>query len=469
MVKLIIWDLDGVLWENALSEVGSTGAINYQAIEFIKDTERKGIIHSVCSKNIKDIAQQKLQELGIWDLFVFPIIEYSSKGSAVKEIIQSCQLREENVLFVDDNPINLSEVLFYNSSIHTACNTEFISSFSFEASKSRTGHYKILERKRKDRDNIDFLRDSNINISFCKSLGVLFFDRIKELVNRANQLNFTKSRIHDVSESLMPFEPIDNRNNYIVFAWDKYGYYGLIGYFATGREDHTTIEKFVFSCRILNMGIENYCAHWLRQQGFNLPESVLAIANNVDFITHNKFEDVSDFIMQNENLPPISDTPSAIIVAGCISESLTYLSSLHSELIPGFTRHYNNFLDTHTVNLEDIPNIIIVSVFNELIYFDLTIEQIIDSFNRGIALLAQHNKKVIILLPHNINIGAVPKDQHPMVMALYNFWCATSFDKIYIDITHGNDFRHFTRQELSYISAKIADAVTKNKLTKSLN
>ena len=51
MIKLIVWDLDGVLWEKSLGEDNQTGAINNKALEFIKQSERVGVAHSICSKN----------------------------------------------------------------------------------------------------------------------------------------------------------------------------------------------------------------------------------------------------------------------------------------------------------------------------------------------------------------------------------------------------------------------------------
>ena len=80
-IKLIIWDLDETLWKGTLSE--ENVELNSPFIDFINDTIDAGIMHSICSKNDYHKAKEKMQELGIWDFFVFPSIDWSPKGQRV--------------------------------------------------------------------------------------------------------------------------------------------------------------------------------------------------------------------------------------------------------------------------------------------------------------------------------------------------------------------------------------------------
>ena len=86
-----------------------------------------------------------------------------------------------------------------------------------------------------------------------------FVNRIEELINRTNQLNFTMNR---VEEGSMALEIADNALNetWSLFAWDDYGDYGLIG-FAMVRKKQ--LVHFLFSCRTMNMGIEGHIMHLL--------------------------------------------------------------------------------------------------------------------------------------------------------------------------------------------------------------
>jgi len=82
------------------------------------------------------------------------------------------------------------------------------------------------------------------------------------LINRTNQLNYTMNRVEHGSISL---EIADNALNesWSLFAWDDFGDYGLIG-FAMIR--NSELIHFLFSCRIMNMGIESHVMHMLKNK-----------------------------------------------------------------------------------------------------------------------------------------------------------------------------------------------------------
>ena len=50
-------------------------------------------------------------------LFCFPKIQFSSKGSLIKQIIKECNFLPKNVLFIDDDNSNRKEAQFYNKEI----------------------------------------------------------------------------------------------------------------------------------------------------------------------------------------------------------------------------------------------------------------------------------------------------------------------------------------------------------------
>ena len=106
-IKLIIWDMDDTFWKGTISE--EEVEINSDNVELIKSFVDRGIMNSISSKNDYEVVKNKLSELGIWDLFVFPKINWNPKGAQIKQIIEECRLRPVNVLFIDDNPHNLGE------------------------------------------------------------------------------------------------------------------------------------------------------------------------------------------------------------------------------------------------------------------------------------------------------------------------------------------------------------------------
>ena len=262
-IKLVIWDLDETFWKGTLSE----GGVNCipKNVELIKWLTGRGIINSIVSKNNFSQAQKKLQEIGVWEYFIFPEIEWEGKGKLVRRVIEKCQLRAENTLFLDDNHMNLEEVKFYNKGIYAEF-PSFIpqikehSAFAGkdDSTHSRLGYYKILEKKYVAKSelesNEEFLLTSNVRIQYIDDISK-YKERLHELLNRTNQLNYTKKRLNEseVDELINSYE-IEKK---LIKVTDKYGDYGITGFYAFDKEKNK-LNHFVFSCRIINLGIEQY-------------------------------------------------------------------------------------------------------------------------------------------------------------------------------------------------------------------
>lgn len=259
-IKLVIWDLDDAFWKGTLSE----GEVEYipENIETVKLLTDAGIINSISSKNNYSEAVSKLENCGIADLFVFNDINWNNKGEQIVDKLSRMHLRSENVLFVDDDIRNLREAEHFAPGIMTALPSEIeeLAEYAQRVAKTDLSHkrleeYKILEKKdeaeRHFENRDDFLFDSNINVS-------VFFDcieeaeRITELVGRTNQLNFTKNR--ESAEKLIYSFGNPNIKKGYVCAFDKYGDYGVVGFFCF-EKGNRKLKHFLFSCRVMGMGI----------------------------------------------------------------------------------------------------------------------------------------------------------------------------------------------------------------------
>ena len=264
-IKLVIWDLDDTFWRGTLSE----GAVEALAenLQLVRDTAARGIVHTIVSKNDFAPAEAKLQELGIRDLFVFPQISWQPKGPIIKQLLAQMQLRAPNALFLDDNPINRAEALFYNPELQVADPEELPqlapllrASGKPDPTFSRLEQYKLLERQQQARtgydDNLAFLRDAQLQIEFREGAAVLpDLDRLEELINRSNQLNFTKRR---VTKSELAASLRDEASRWgTVRVQDRFGDYGLVGIYCLNRAENR-LEQLVFSCRILHLGVEQF-------------------------------------------------------------------------------------------------------------------------------------------------------------------------------------------------------------------
>lgn len=291
-IKLVIWDLDNTLWRGTLAE-GDTPALIPERAEIIKNLTAVGVVNSICSKNNFEQAQKLLREFGLWEYFIFPKISFEPKGQMVQSILQQMHLRAENTLFFDDEPSNLQEVSFYNPGINALheSNCEKIFSSLPKSNNPTPDHprlqqYKQLERKTTVQDsfsdNEDFLRSSDIRLEFAAVSNQKLFERLCELTERTNQLNFTKNRMSP--QDLLELLKNPNVETKLIHAVDNFGDYGFIGFYSLYQRN---LIHFVFSCRIMNMGIENFVYEYLGYPKIKVvgdTASKLSRSDHIDYI-----------------------------------------------------------------------------------------------------------------------------------------------------------------------------------------
>jgi FkbH-like protein len=285
MIKLVIWDLDDTFWAGTLAE--GTVEIIDSNIEIVKILNKRGIVNSIVSKNnFKDV-RTFMESLGIWDLFIFPSVSYEPKGKIVKDTIKKFQLRPNNTLFIDDNFSNRKEVEFYNNKIIVRSEKFISDMLNFSKLKGsedpfliRFNQYKALEIKYIDQknfsDNKYFLEQSNIKITI-RSAVLSDLVRVVDLINRTNQLNYTKNRVSE--EEARGLIEIDSVTSKVIHAKDKYGDYGIVGFYAI---ENNQVSHFLFSCRILNLGIEQFIYSYLNFPDIKIVGEIVTKLNPID-------------------------------------------------------------------------------------------------------------------------------------------------------------------------------------------
>jgi FkbH-like protein len=359
-IKLVIWDLDDTFWKGTLSEGGIE--IIEENVTIIKELSSRGILNSIASKNSFDKVKEVLSQLGIWDYFIFPQIAWSPKGELVKSIIQKAQFRPCNVLFIDDNNINIEEVKFYNKDIQVAT-PDFIKLmldnpfFKGKPDKelSRLKDYKLLEEKdvlkQGFSSNDEFLQQSEIAISIISDLNKEV-DRVFELIERTNQLNYTKNRLTlDETRDLIFYS--DN-TNFCVHAKDKYGDYGIIG-FVSYDSKHHYLDHFIFSCRILNLGIEQYIFSKLGFPNIKIKGEVITSLSNE---TPNW---ISEYNIDDKKISNGGNEIKVFFKGGCDLDSmLHYLSDYNVDLVSETNYVLSNNFPTHVEHTDFLINSVVL-------------------------------------------------------------------------------------------------------------
>lgn len=260
-IKLVIWDLDETFWNGTISE--GTVEIPERHRQLLRQMTDIGVVNSICSKNDFAPTMAHLKNCALADYFVFPSINWSPKGQRIRQLIADMQLRPANVLFLDDNPSNLAEAEHFCPGI-MAGGPEIIPQLAEDAKNAdkkdpqhkRLAQYRVLEEKHQAKEafssNEEFLYESNIRMDISTDcIGQL--ERLHDLLIRSNQLNFTKVRSTLEELEALLKDPLISCG--YVSVRDRFGDYGIVGFYAL-KENR--LIHFVFSCRTLGMGIEQY-------------------------------------------------------------------------------------------------------------------------------------------------------------------------------------------------------------------
>jgi FkbH-like protein len=322
-VKMVVWDLDDTFWRGTLSE--GPVELDPTLVDLVRTLNRRGIVNAICSKNDEAPVRAELEAAGMWDQFVFARIDWTPKGPRVARIIEDAQLRPENVLFIDDLPSNLGEAEHYAPGLQTA-GPEILGDLldqpqvagKEDRDLTRLNQYRVLERKLVDRQSTDsshedFLRSCEIRVSIHEDT-VAEVDRLHELSLRTNQLNFTKRRPgHDEFAAML--EDPQVVSGYVEVS-DRYGQYGISGFYAIDRRTGI-LTDYLFSCRVMSMGVEQWLYERLGRPEIEADEDLISsLSGTVDWITvDDGSREASSGSVADSDRP--ERTGRILIVGGC--------------------------------------------------------------------------------------------------------------------------------------------------------
>jgi FkbH-like protein len=293
-VRLVIWDMDETFWRGTLTEGGVTWRAD--TAEIVVELARRGIMSSICSKNDFATVHKILTRKSVWRYFIFPSIDWTPKGPRIQRLIETVQLRAPSVMLIDDNHLNLEEAKFFAPGLQVASDAAIptlLADPRFQGKDdrglTRLKQYKVLESRKADEerareetggDNVEFLRSSDIRVRIENDVEA-HLDRAIELINRTNQLNFTKRRLpEDLDEAR---ERLRSEISHfttqagLIEVSDRYGDYGFCGYFQVStRREVAQLRQFCFSCRILDMGVEAWVYQRLGKPALQAKGEVLS-------------------------------------------------------------------------------------------------------------------------------------------------------------------------------------------------
>jgi FkbH-like protein len=266
-IKCIIWDLDNTLWDGVLIEDGVDKLVLKPGIvDTIKELDRRGIIHSVASKNNFDEAMAVLKSQGLDEYFLYPQISWGPKSEAVKAIAKKLNIGIDTMMLVDDSHFELAQVQSSCPGVkvlqaHHFCEIPDMKEFEVpvteESVNRRTMYRQEVERKSVSEsfagDYTAFLRECRMEMQI-ERLSASNLERVHELTQRTNQMNFSGNRYERTL--LGEIAAARHFDTYVISCRDRFGSYGIVGFSVVDAREPRMID-LMFSCRIQAKRVEH--------------------------------------------------------------------------------------------------------------------------------------------------------------------------------------------------------------------
>jgi FkbH-like protein len=273
-VKLVAIDLDDTLWRGVAAE-GTLGVLEgwpMGLMEALLCLKTRGILLAIVSKNDESFVVSNWTQIvqGQMALADFAVrkINFRSKVDNLLEILQEVNLRPQNAVMIDDNPVErasieagipgvrvlgrhpyyLKRILLWSSETQPSVITQ-------ESSQKTEMVRAQLQREssRRQLSQQEFLETLQlcVTVSAVRTTKDLQMSRALELLNKTNQFNTTGARytLEQCHRYLLA-----GRQLYVLQAEDRFTQYGLI---AAAWVRQNCVDHVVMSCRALGLGIED--------------------------------------------------------------------------------------------------------------------------------------------------------------------------------------------------------------------
>lgn len=265
-VKCVVWDLDNTLWDGVLLEDPHV-CPRPEVIDVVRTLDRRGILHSIASRNDAAAAHAKLTELGIDDLFLCPQINWGSKAASVEEIARRLNLAQDAFAFVDDQPFERAEVGSRLPAVRcfdaaVAADLPSLPAFRppFVTEESRRRRHLYRASVERDEAAEEFAGTTE---AFLSTLDMVFtisrateedLLRAEELTVRTHQLN-TTGRTYSYAE-LDALRCSPDHLLLLAELTDRFGSYGKIGLALVSTDSQDwRVRLLLMSCRVMSRGV----------------------------------------------------------------------------------------------------------------------------------------------------------------------------------------------------------------------
>ena len=276
-IKCVVWDLDDTVWDGILLEDRKV-TLRPHVVHILETLDGRGILHSIASRNDRDLALAKLKEFGLDEYFLYPQINWGSKAASIARIAQDLNIGLDAIAFVDDQPFEREEVAFVHGQVLCLDSAlldgvldrpELNPRFVTEDSRLRRQMYRAdIERNRVEAEYVgpkeEFLATLGMRftIASCREEDL---KRAEELTVRTNQLNATGYTYS--YEELDELRRSPRHELLIASLEDRHGSYGQIGLTLIEKgQEVWTIKLLLMSCRVMSKGVGTLLLHHIQRR-----------------------------------------------------------------------------------------------------------------------------------------------------------------------------------------------------------
>jgi FkbH-like protein len=275
-IKCVVWDLDNTLWDGVLVEDGPERLqLKPDIAAVIQALDRRGILHSIASKNNSEDALRVIKKFQLDQYFLCPQISWQPKSQGIKAIAQQLNIGMDSILFIDDSKFELEEVKAVCPEVQVLnaeqyrtlpergeCQVPITSE-----SQQRRKLYQVEASRQTvaqsfSNDYMAFLRHCQIQLT-VRPMSEENLERVHELTQRTNQMNFSGNRYdREVLRNLLSNPHLDT---FVLTCEDRFGSYGVIGFSIVDRRE-PRMTDLMFSCRIQSKRVEHAFLTWMMRR-----------------------------------------------------------------------------------------------------------------------------------------------------------------------------------------------------------
>ncbi|GGW16459.1 hypothetical protein GCM10018980_19250 [Streptomyces capoamus] len=277
LIKCLVWDLDNTLWRGTLLEDEEV-ELPEEIRRTVKELDARGILQSVASRNDHDLAQERLEKLGVAEYFVVPQIGWGRKSDSVRAIASRLQFAESVVAFIDDQPAERAEVNHELPAVRTyeaeratelTSLPEFSPAHVTEDAANRRAMYQAgFQREQAEQEHVgsseEFLRSLDLRL-LIEHAGEEHLARVEELTLRTSQMNATGVHYSDADLRALLADP--DHDVLVMSLTDRFGSHGAVGVMLLERGEKTwRLKLLATSCRVVSFGTGATILRWLIAQ-----------------------------------------------------------------------------------------------------------------------------------------------------------------------------------------------------------